>query len=373
MKTINIMLKPASSLCNMRCRYCFYADVSAMRDVHSFGIMSDETLIAILTNVRGETEAGDSVQFTFQGGEPTLAGLPFFRRFVSLTSDWKDVRVSYALQTNGLLLDDGWCAFLAEHRFLVGLSLDLLPHAHDAVRVDERGAGTYERICAGMACMKKYGVEFNVLCTLTDEAARHPKQVWEQIVRLGIDFTQFTPCLGNLEGDTPYALSPRLFASFYTELFAYWYADFQRGKHRSIKFFDDVVNLLVLGVPTSCGMNGACHPQLVVEADGSVYPCDFYCLDEYKLGNITVQPLSELMQSPALSAFLHRPHRMPDLCGKCRYRQFCGGNCKRMQGEICCSGADDFCGYQHFLDKWGGVLSRLAGQVRRSLAARGKQ
>ncbi len=375
MKTINIMLKPASSLCNMRCRYCFYADVSSMRDIPSCGIMTDETVSAMLEKIAAELDAGDSVQFTFQGGEPTLAGLPFFRRFVSLTSAWKDVRVSYALQTNGLLLDEEWCAFLAEHRFLVGLSLDILPEAHDAVRVDARGAGTYERICAGMALMKKHGVDFNVLCTLTDAVARRPKQVWEQIVRLGIEYTQFTPCLGTLEesAPSPYALTPQLFASFYTQLFAYWYADFQRGKRRSIKLFDDVVNLLVLGVPTACGINGSCHPQLVVEADGSVYPCDFYCLDEYRLGNITEQTLPELMQSPALKAFLQRPHRMPDLCGECRYRHFCAGNCKRMQGEICCSAADDFCGYQRFLDKWGGVLSRLAEQVRHSLSARGKQ
>ena len=138
MKTINLMLKPASSLCNMHCKYCFYADVSEKRDVSCSGIMSDETVDAILHNLRRELQPGDFVQFAFQGGEPTLAGLPFFRRFMGKVAQWQGIRVSCALQTNGLLLDEEWCAFLKEHRFLVGLSLDLLPKAHDDVRVDAR-------------------------------------------------------------------------------------------------------------------------------------------------------------------------------------------------------------------------------------------
>ena len=135
MKTIHLMLKPASSLCNMRCGYCFYADVAAGRNTPSYGLMGDATAEAILKMIQQDLEPGDGIHFAFQGGEPTLAGLPFFRNFVSRVSQWKGIRVSYALQTNGLLLDDQWCRFLKEHRFLVGLSLDLLPEAHDAVKI----------------------------------------------------------------------------------------------------------------------------------------------------------------------------------------------------------------------------------------------
>lgn len=369
MKTINLMLKPASSLCNMHCKYCFYADVSEKRDVSCSGIMSDETVDAILHNLRRELRPGDFVQFAFQGGEPTLAGLPFFRRFMGKVAQWQGIRVSCALQTNGLLLDEEWCAFLKEHRFLVGLSLDLLPKAHDDVRVDAAGKGTYSRILKTMERLKQHGVDFNVLCTLTKAVARQPERVWEQVVRLGIDYVQFTPCLGPLEGEASiHALTPELFSSFYSRLFACWYRDFQKGNRRSVKLFDDVVNLLVLGRPTGCGTDGQCRPQLVVEADGSVYPCDFYCLDGYRLGNLTEKTVEELLQVSALPAFLQRPHRSPKLCEDCRFRSFCGGNCKRMQKEICCRENDQFCGYKQFLEECGPVLFRLAGQIRQSLS-----
>jgi len=365
MKTVNLMLKPASALCNLRCKYCFYADVSAMRQIPSQGIMSRETVEAILRSLEAELERGDYVHFAFQGGEPTLAGLAFFENFVSRVAQWQGIRVTYALQTNGMVLDEAWCRFLKAHRFLVGLSLDLLPGAHDLVRVDAAGCGTYRQVTACLELLKRCGVEHNVLCTLTSTVARHPKQVWDALCRLGIDYVQFTPCLGPLDGTaSPYALTPQLFASFYTRLFSLWYADFQKGKRRSIKLFDDVVNLMVLGKPTGCGMDGICRPQLVVEADGSVYPCDFYCVDTFRLGDLRTQPVSQLLRAPALDAFLRRPHEMPRLCGGCPYRTFCAGGCKRMQRQICCAADAPFCGYQSFLKQCGQPLAQLARQIR---------
>lgn len=369
MKTIHLMLKPASSLCNMRCGYCFYSDVAAARNTPSYGLMSDAAAESMLKMIEQDLEPGDRVHFAFQGGEPTLAGLPFFRNFVSRVSQWKGIEVSYALQTNGLLLDAQWCRFLKEHRFLVGLSLDLLHEAHDAARVDAHGQGTYGRAVEVLALLKAHGVDCNVLCTLTSTVARQAQQVWDRLTALDIEYTQFTPCLGPLDGSvpSPYALTPQLFASFYTRLFSYWYGDFQKGKRRSIKLFDDIVNLLVLGRPTGCGMTGSCQAQLVVEADGSVYPCDFYCLDSYRLGNLTHQSISQLLNAPALDAFLKRPHSQPQLCRQCPYQRFCGGSCKRMQKEICCSGDERFCGYRSFLEQCGNTLFVLAQQIRRSV------
>lgn len=369
MKTIRIMIKPASSLCDLRCKYCFYADVADTRSIRSFGMMSDATVDLMLHSIKSELDTGDTVAFTFQGGEPTRAGLPFFCRFVEKTAAWKDIHVSYALQTNGLSLNEEWCAFLKEHHFLVGLSLDLLQPSHDATRVDAKGNGTWRRACDAVKCMKKHSVDFNILCTLTNDVARHPKQVWNQLEKLEIDYVQFTPCLGALDGQSksPYALTPERFASFYTQLFGFWYADYQKGKMRSVKLFDDIVNQMVRGRPTGCGMNGICQAQLVIEADGSAYPCDFYCLDEYRLGNITQQPVSELLASPPVQAFITRPHQMPTLCNACPYQSFCGGNCKRMQKEICCVGDDHFCGYRDLLDVCGKTLAQLAERVRRHI------
>lgn len=374
MKNLSIMIKPASSLCNLRCKYCFYTDVSSNRSVPSCGMMSEETMNAMLECVASELEPGDRIQFVFQGGEPTLAGLPFFRHFVERTHTWDpNVHVSYALQTNGTLLDVPWCCFLKDNHFLVGISLDILPEYHDAVRLDAEGAGTYRRVLQAIDLLNEYKVDYNVLCTLTNSITRHPQQVWKRIVQMGIQYVQFTPCLGDLEctDSTPYALTPKRFASFYTQLFQYWIEDYRKGTYRSVKFFDDIVNLMVFGRPTSCGMNGTCQPQLVVEADGSVYPCDFYCLDEYRLGNLKEQGFLELLQAAQVQAFVHRPHAQPTLCQTCRYRSFCGGNCKRMQKEICCVGGDSYCGYQDFFDQCGSEFAGLAQEQRRRFPRKG--
>ncbi len=364
MKTLHLMIKPASSLCNMRCQYCFYRDVSEQRSVDSFGLMSLDTVDKMLENILSETDPGDAVSFVFQGGEPTLAGLPFFRAFVEKLSSWKNLRISLALQTNGLLLDEEWCAFLKEHRFLVGLSFDLLKEAQDGARRDATNRGTYARMLSALALLKRCSVDFNVLCTLTSFVARHPEAVWKQILALDLSYVQFTPCLGDFEGESPYALTPQRFSSFYTKLFSLWYADYQRGGRRSIKLFDDVVNLMVLGQPTLCGMDGNCRPQLIVEADGSVYPCDFYCLDEYRLGNITKNPVSELLSHPHVNAFCKRRTELSAACKDCPYLSFCGGGCPRMEKEIYVVG--EYCGYREFLKECGTELYRLAERVRRS-------
>lgn len=368
MKNLNIMIKPASSLCNMRCKYCFYADVSDLREVKSFGMMSDKTMNEILDHIQNDMEPGDCLHIAFQGGEPTLAGLAFYQKFVAKIMGWKKhVKVSYALQTNGILLDDDWCSFLKEHNFLVGISLDILPDCHDEVRVDAEGKGTFKAVSSAIECLEKHQVDYNVLCTLTGSVARYPKQVWNRIKKSKVEYVQFTPCLDELEGEggSPYALTPKRFASFYIQLFQLWLDDLKKGKYKSIKFFDDCVNLMMYGRPTSCGMNGICQPQLVVEADGTAYPCDFYCLDEYRLGNLTEQGPLELLEGETVKTFLNRSHRMPKLCQSCRYQRFCGGNCKRMQREICCFDDDNYCGYREFLDTCGGELQELARRYRK--------
>lgn len=348
------MFKPASSLCNLRCRYCFYADVSEQREIQSYGIMQKRTTESILETIESSLKPGDHMVFTFQGGEPTLAGLEYFRHFTKLVSSWdKRIHIEYALQTNGILLDDAWCSFLAEHRFLVGVSLDVLPECHDSERVDIKQQGTYSRVQAAIQVLEKHGVQYNILCTLTRAIARHPQKVWKRILDSDFRYVQFTPCMDEMEAQSPssYALTPQRFSSFYIQLFRLWLRDYKAGQYRSIKFFDDVVNLMLLGIPTACGIDGICRPQLVVEADGSTFPCDFYCLDAYLLGNLTKDSLESILQSPTMRDFHNRPHEAPALCADCRYLKFCGGGCKRMQHATSCVGDADFCGYQTFLDE----------------------
>lgn len=142
------------------------------------------------------------------------------------------------------------------------------------------------RVETAIANLQKAGVSFNVLCTLTNPVARHPRQVWKRLAELGIEYVQFTPCLAPLEGESLYTLTPRRFAAFYNGLFPLWLADYRAGRYRSVKLFDDVLNRLAYGTSGTCGMGGQCSPQIVVEADGSVYPCDFYCLEAYAPGQL---------------------------------------------------------------------------------------
>lgn len=360
MKNLSIMLKPASSACNLRCGYCFYADLAKCRQVPSFGRMSRETMEAVLENIRRDLVPGDRVSFGFQGGEPTLAGLPFFREFVRLVSAWdKGIQVSYSIQTNGTLLDEDWCAFLAEHRFLAGISLDILPDCHDQAR----GEGTYKQVLRAIQMLKAQGVQFNVLCTLTNFVARHPGKVWKSLEKLGIDYVQFTPCLDELEtpGASPYTLTPERFYAFYSQLFRLWEGSFRQGRYLSVKLFDDIVNLLAFGAVTGCGMDGICRPQLVVEADGSTYPCDFYCLDRFKTGDLSQVSLREIYGSPVNREFARRPHEQPRVCENCPFAHFCGGGCRRMQRSFCGS---DSCGYQKFLLEAMPSLEKIAREQR---------
>lgn len=367
MKQLSVMIKPASSLCNMRCQYCFYANITNLREVASFGIMEPGITEKVIENIYADLEPGDRLILAFQGGEPTMAGLAYFRHFVrTAEAGKKKVHVEYALQTNGLLLDDEWCEFLAEHRFLVGVSLDILPENHDAVRLDSKGAGTYQRVLKSIRLLERHHVDYNVLCTLTNQVARHPRKVWNQIMKLDLKYVQFTPCLDELDrpGESAYALTPARFSGFYKEIFDLWYQEFREGRYRSIKLFDDVIQLMAHGIETACGICGRCQPQIIVEADGGTYPCDFYCLDEYRLGNLTETTIREIYERSAASPSKRRGP-LPALCRECPFIRLCGGGCKRMQREVCCEEGDSFCGYQDFLYYAVGRMQEIARLQRR--------
>ena len=364
MKQLTVMLKPASSLCNLRCSYCFYDDISSLREVSSFGIMTESVARSVLDHILTELEAGDRLTLSFQGGEPTLAGLDFYRNLTEYIKQKKtEVQIFYTIQTNGLLLNEEWCEFLTENHVLIGISCDILSQAHDHARTDEKKNGTYRRVVETIRRLTRYRVEYNVLCTLTRQIARHPKQVWNEIKKLGIEYVQFTPCLRDLtcSKTEAFALMPERFASFYQELFDLWYKELCDGQYRSVKLFDDLVQLLSRGLVTACGIGGYCQPQIVVEADGTVYPCDFYCLDPFAVGNLTRDSLRTVYERSAVSACKKR-EKLPVLCGDCRYRKLCGGGCRRMQEEVCCSFEDTYCGYRDFLNH---IWERLVKISRR--------
>lgn len=353
MKQFSVMIKPASSLCNLRCRYCFYADVSEQREVKSFGVMKTDTVTAMLEHIFVDLDAGDLVTFAFQGGEPTLAGLTYFQNFVDQVKGYKgNVRVNYAMQTNGIVLDDAWLDFLRAHRFLVGLSLDGDAALHNQNRVDGAAKGTFSQVMAAKRRMEAKGVDYNVLCVLTNEAARYPARLWKFIRKEKIQFIQFIPCLGPLDEDdaSPWALTAKRFAHFYTGLFPLWLEAIKHGQYVSVKLFDDILNLVLRREETACGMLGNCHPQLVVEADGSFYPCDFFVLDEYRLGNFVDMTVRQAFEANIRSGFARDHQVRPERCHSCSWKSMCNGGCKRMRMGVYVD-ETGYCGYDDFLNK----------------------
>lgn len=322
MKQLNFLIKPASSRCNMRCHYCFYADEAAVRQCQTAEMMTQERADLLISEAFSNLDPGGAVTFSFQGGEPTLAGLDFFRHFIARVEAVRppQAQVSYALQTNGLALDDAWAAFLAQHRVLVGVSVDGTKDLHDGARVDAAGRGTWNRVTAALRTLQRHGVEVNLLCVVSRSVVRRPQKVYTTLKKLGVRHLQFIACLDPLEaerGSQVWSLTPQAYGHFLCTLFDAYYRDWSRGEYTSVRLFDDYVHL-AMGLPSgTCATSGSCGAYFVVEGDGSVYPCDFYATDPWKLGTLGRQTLPELAGCERARRFLQQGERKPDACASC--------------------------------------------------------
>ncbi len=336
---VSLLIKPASSLCNLRCKYCFYADVAANRELKNYGVMSAETAEQLISAALEEAGPDGTLSFAFQGGEPTLAGLDYFRTFAQTVKRLSGGKaaVSYSIQTNGMVIDDEWAAFLAEHRFLVGLSVDGGIDSHDRNRVDAEGKGTWKRVTKAFQCLRAHGVDTNLLCVVSRAVVRSPLGVYNALKKLGGTYLQFIPCLDPLEaerGSLPFSLTPNDYGKFLCALFDAWYDDWKAGRYVSIRLFEDYVYLL-MGLPAStCATNGNCSPTLISEGDGGLYPCDFFVLDEWRLGSVKDGgTLGEMLSCERERAFLEESAARPKECAACRWRALCNGGCKRDRYE----------------------------------------
>jgi uncharacterized protein len=329
---ISVLVKPASSKCNLNCKYCFYHDVANNRSVADFGFMNLDTAEVIIRKVL--QFASGYATFSFQGGEPTLCGLDFFESVITLQNklNVNSVAINNCLQTNGILLDEKWAEFLHDHHFLVGLSLDGPRDLHDEFRVDAKENGTYERVMQTATLLDKYKVEYNILFTVTNPAAHAPDALYDFFKNNNFNFLQFMPCIDpeNTErGTNKYSLSPDNYTVFLKQFFDKWYADFMGGREVSIRYFDNLVRMVMGMHPEMCSLLGSCQCQFVFEADGSVYPCDFYVTDEWKLGHIQSNELLELYESGHAKHFRESSLSTATICRNCKWNYLCRGGCRR--------------------------------------------
>ena len=365
-----ILIKPASGLCNMQCDYCFYCDETARRETASYGMMTEETLKNLIKKAMFQAER--EICFAFQGGEPTLRGIDFFRKAIEYENRFNrnQVRVMNTLQTNGLALNEEWCRFFHENHFLIGVSVDGTQEIHDRYRHDKNGENTYGRIRENIGMLDQYGVEYNILTVVTSQTAEHIREIYQEYKRNGWGYQQYIICLDPLDeepGKMEYSLTPEKYGQFLVELFRLWDREWKRGKAPYIRQFENYVGILLGYPPEACEQRGICSVQCVAEADGSAYPCDFYVLDEYRLGNYNSDRISEMLTCETARRFVEDSQQISITCRDCEWYTLCRNGCRRRRGKEEEDGQyrDYFCeGYRYFFRHCGERLREIAEFLR---------
>ncbi len=349
---INVLIKPASGSCNMRCTYCFYADVMDNRAVANYGIMKTETAHQLIDRVLLESEHGCA--FMFQGGEPTLAGLQYFEDFVSYVKNMnkKNIPVSYAIQTNGFAINDEWAQFFVKENFLVGLSLDGTAEVNAQFRFDSQKMPAFDKIMAAAKLFDRYKVEYNILTVVTPQLASKIHKVFPFYKQNGFTYQQYIPCIPDFDYDSSrsnkgskenFFLTAKTYGVFLKKLFDLWYDSMIKNKYIYIRYFENLAGMLTGARPESCNMNGFCSIQFVVEADGSVYPCDFYVTDEWRIGSILDTSLTDLYASSRAQDFITRSRHIHPDCQKCEWGSLCRCGCYREREHLEKGGKNRFC------------------------------
>ena len=271
--------------------------------------------------------------FMFQGGEPTISGLDFYKNLIVLQKRYNknEIPIFNAIQTNGYVIDREWADFFAENKFLVGVSLDGYREIHDTFRKDARLGGTFDRVMETIRILEARSVDYNILTVVTKPIAEHAREVYEFYREQGFSYLQFIPCLDEFEkkrGGSLFSLTPKLYAKFLKELFDCWYADCLKNDGVSIRNFDNYLMLLQGHAPENCAMSGKCSVNAVIEADGRVYPCDFYAVDEYCLGNLHEKSYESILSCETAKRFASETV-IDKRCPRCRYFRLCRGGCRR--------------------------------------------
>lgn len=374
-KPFNIMTKPIGPVCNLDCEYCFYLEKEKLFPRNENFKMREEVLERYIQHYIA-SKNNPEITFMWQGGEPTLLGVSYFRRIVELQkrhAAGKTIR--NAIQTNGILLDDEWCGFLSEHRFLVGLSVDGPASLHDAYRVDKNQLPTFDRVMRGLSFLEKHGTEFNTLTVVNNLNSRSPLEVYRFLKQIGSRFIQFIPLVerkpDRSAGSRPLGLAtpaqnglrespansrsvqPRLFGEFLSAIFDEWV---RRDVGRYfVQIFDVTLGNWIGTGSALCVFSEKCGTALALEHNGDLYSCDHYVYPQYRLGNLMNEALGDMANSPQQIQFGDdKSATLPRYCRECEVRFVCHGECPKNRfistpdGE---PGLNYLCeGYRHFFN-----------------------
>ena len=333
----HVMAKPTGARCNLACDYCFFLKKDRLYPESDFR-MSDETMEAYIRQTI-EGHSVPEVTVAWQGGEPTLMGLDFYRRAVAAEKRYArpGQRVENSFQTNGILIDEEWCRFFHDNNFLIGLSLDGPREIHDAYRHDKGGGPVFDKVERAARLMQKHGVEFNILCTVNAVNSRRPLDVYRYFRdELKAPYLQFIPIVerandtGFQEGDavTERSVKPEQYGRFLIEIFDEWVKR-DVGK-MFVQTFDGVLASYVRGRSSLCVFSPTCGEGVALEHNGDVYSCDHYVEPRYILGNITETSLTDLVSGAKQRAFGQaKSESLPRACRDCGFLFTCHGECPK--------------------------------------------
>ena len=332
------MVKPGGAVCNMRCKYCYYLDKAALYDYRQ--PQMDEALLE--NYIRANIEGNNSpvIAFAWHGGEPLLAGKEFFRKAVALQQRYAEGRtVENSIQTNGLLVDDEWCAIFRDNNFLVGVSIDGPESIHDAHRVDAGGNPTFARVMKGIERLYRNRVEYNTLTTINIHSEGRGAEVYNFLRQISV-FMQFLPvaellCDGRVQSPenqgadiAPWSVSAKGFGQFMCDIFDVWVKN-DVGR-RYVQLFDATLALMVGVQPSVCSLCETCGSGLTVEHNGDVYCCDHFVYPEYKIGNIHTDRLAALAYCDRQFEFgVAKRALLPRECRHCKFYNLCHGECPK--------------------------------------------
>lgn len=386
----HVMAKPIGPICNLDCKYCFYLEKEHLYPSNTNWSMRDDVLEAYIRQYI-EAQSVPVVAFAWQGGEPTLLGVDYFRKIVSLQKKHGGgKRIENAFQTNGVLLDDEWGEFLAENRFLVGLSIDGPRERHDRYRVDKGGHATFDKVMRGLGCLKRHGVEFNTLTVVQRDNSYHPLEVYRFLKEVGSGFMQFIPIVERIAEFPPadgltligpgfpaqatvsaWSVEAVQYGRFLSDIFDEWV---RRDVGRYYVQIFDVALQSWLGMqPSLCVFRETCGSAMAIEHNGDLYSCDHYVYPENRLGNITESPLEVLVNSPRQRRFgQDKCDTLPRYCVECEVRFACNGECPKHRfirtpdGE---EGLNYLCaGYKLFFKHIDPYMTFMAEELRQQRA-----
>jgi uncharacterized protein len=349
-RSFHMLAKPAGPICNLACQYCFYLEKESLypgKPGMADWIMPESLLERFIRQYIA-SQPGQVIHFAWQGGEPTLSGVDFFRTAVALQQKHaRGKRIENGLQTNGILLDDAWCDFFARNRFLIGLSIDGPREIHNRYRIDKGGAASFDKVMSGIACLKKHGVEFNTLTVVQRHNSCYPLDVYRFLKEAGSGFMQFIPIVertsdhpafGSLALVSPdsktsahvsdFSVEPLQYGKFLCAVFDDWV----RNDVGTIfvQLFDTALAAWLGMDPSLCVFQQTCGLAAVVEHNGDIYSCDHYVYPENRLGNINEISLESAMNSPKQRRFgRDKLDRLPRCCQECSVRFICNGECPK--------------------------------------------